>query len=396
MDKILNKFKSRANVLIFLVIIFLLRITILIRMRDSSSFTSLDVYNLIQIGSIAVLIVFLSKFKKLFMGLKNQSINYFILIYIIGMFSGLWSENFFYSTYRALEAYILFMACLSILNYYSFDFITIEKVFLRLLFIIGLLSLIGLLARRSTLSLELLHNNSYPITGAILASYCFGCLLDVKHYQNRKKILKRYLAFGLFLVILGTSLGSFLSFGIAVSLIVMFSSKKNKNFLLILISIFILTAVAFVNAGFILELILINKDVEELEGLNGRTRLWEMYLEMIYEKPFFGWGFDIIARSADFYTTNTHFFLISILGGMGLLGITVFFVGFFKLIKELFTYLKYKLPSYLGFIGALAAAFVNGGSKGYIGEHIYPESLSFFLLICFFSLSYQKIYVNAK
>ena len=34
-----------------------------------------------------------------------------------------------------------------------------------------------------------------------------------------------------------------------------------------------------------------------------------MYLEMIYEKPILGWGFDILARSADFYTTNTHFFL---------------------------------------------------------------------------------------
>ena len=45
---------------------------------------------------------------------------------------------------------------------------------------------------------------------------------------------------------------------------------------------------AIINASLIEGLILVNKDFEELEGLNGRTRLWDVYLQMIYEKPFLG------------------------------------------------------------------------------------------------------------
>ena len=175
-----------------------------------------------------------------------------------------------------------------------------------------------------------------------------------------------------------------------------FSPKKSNSFIFVIIALVVIIFIGIINLDVIQDVIFINKNAEELEGLNGRKMLWEMYLDMIYEKPLLGWGFDIIARSAEFYTTNTHFFIISILGGMGLLGILVFFIGFIKLIKELFKYMNYKLPSYLGFIGGLGAAFVNGGSKGYIGEHIYPESLTFLLLLSFFSICYQRLYLHAK
>lgn len=368
----------------------------LVRMRDSGSYTSLDLFNLIQIGSVLALTALLLKYKMLFKSFKNQSINYFIALFLIGIVSGVWSENLFYSSYRAFEAFVLFMACITILNYNSYDYMQIEKLFLKLILIIGVLSFIGLLARRSSLSLVGLHNNSYTITGAILASYCFGGLMEPERYNNRNKILKRYLAFGLFLTILGTSLGSFLAFLTAVLIIMTFSPKKSKYFIFVMIGIILIIILGIINLDTIESLILINKDADEIEGLNGRTRLWEMYLSMIYEKPILGWGFDIIARSAESYTTNTHFFLISILGGMGLLGILVFFIGFYKVIIELFKYMRFKLPSYLGFIGGLGAAFVNGGSKGYIGEHIYPETLTFLLLLTFFSICYQRLYLHAK
>ncbi|WP_111682124.1 O-antigen ligase family protein [Winogradskyella tangerina] len=396
MNNLSKKYKLRVYALLFLVLVFVFRITLLIRTRDSSTYTSLDFYNLIQIGSVIMLAVLLLKYKSLIIRLKNQSINFFIALFILGIISGIWSENLFYSSYRAFEAFILFMACITILNYNSYDYMQIEKLFLKIVLIIGALSFVGLLLRRDSLSLAGLHNNSYTITGAILASYCFGGLMEPEWYKNRRKLLKRYLAFGLFLTILGTSLGSFLSFLTAVLIIMTLSPKKSKTFIFIILLVAAVIVIGVINADAIQEIILINKDAEEIEGLNGRTRLWEMYLDMIYEKPFLGWGFDIIARSAEFYTTNTHFFLISILGGMGLLGILVFFIGFIMLIRELFKYLSQKLPSYLGFIGGLAAAFVNGGSKGYIGEHIYPESLTFLLILTFFSICYQRLYLNAR
>ena len=229
-------------------------------------------------------------------------------MFLFGILSGLWSENLFYSSYRAVEAYIIFMSSFSILVFNSSNFERLEKLFLKLLFLIGLISLIGVLARRSSISLALLHNNSYPITGSILASYCFGCLLE-KTNRTRRSLLKRYMWFGLFIMIIGTSLGSFISFIIAVIFILFFSPKKTGRFIYILLILLIIFLIGMFNTEAIMDVILINKDIDELEGLNGRTRLWTMYLEMIYEKPILGWGFDILARSADFYTTNTHFFL---------------------------------------------------------------------------------------
>ena len=391
-----RKYKFRVYTLIFFVVIFLFRITFLIRMRGSGEYTSLDFFNLIQIGCVLALAVLLLSYKRLFVSLKNQSINYFIALFVIGIISGIWSENLIYSSFRAFEAFVLFMACIAILNYNNYDYKQIEKLFLKLVLIIGILSFGGLLARRSAITLVSLHNNSYPITGAILASYCLGGLMEPEWYKNRKRVLKRYLAFGLLLIVLGTSLGSFLSFLIAVLIIMTFSSKQSKSFIFVFVLLIAIIILGIINTDVVMDVILINKDIEEIEGFNGRTRLWNMYLSMIYEKPFLGWGFDSIARSAEFYTTNTHFFLISILGGMGLLGILVFFIGFIKLIRELFKYMNKKLPSYLGFISGLGAAFVNGGSKGYIGEHIYPETLTFFLLLTFFSICFQRLYLNAK
>lgn len=390
MNKLARKYKRRVNWMLFLITVFVFRITFLVRMRDSNSYTNLDAFNLIQIGSILALAFLLFKYNKLYIRFKNQSINYFSLLFILGILSGIWSTNLFYSSYRAFEAIVLLMACISVLKYVSFDFEFAEKFFMRLLFTIGFLSFSGWLSRRTSFSIASMHSNGYPITGAIIASYAFGALLEKEFYQKRKKIMKRYLLFGLVFMVAGTSLGSILAFLVAVSIVLAFSSKKNKNYIFLLFIIALVVGLAVINAAFIESLILVNKDVDELTSLNGRTRLWEIYLEMIYQKPIFGWGFDVLSREAtEVYATNSHFFLISILGGLGLLGLSIFFIGFIKLIKELFRYKRYKFPSHIASITALGAAFVNGGSKGYIGEHVYAETIAFFLTLAFFSICYQ-------
>ena len=81
---------------------------------------------------------------------------------------------------------------------------------------------------------------------------------------------------------------------------------------------------------------------------------------------------------------------------MGIIGLIIFLIGFIKLIFELLNYISKKLISYLCFLGALVADFINGGSKVYIGEHIYPETISFILLISFFSIMYKIKLSNEK
>lgn len=359
-------------------------------MRSSGEYTSLDTFNLIQISSILVLSAVLLSYGKFFTSLKNQSVNFFIIMLILGIFSGIWSKNFFYSSYRAFEAYTLLIACLTISEYRSVSFEVTEKYILRLLFFVGIFSLFGLLLRRNTISLATLHSNGYTISGAILASYSFGALFESEVYNHRKKIMKRYFFSGLFLLVLGTSLGSVLSFIAAISAVLLFS-KKNFNYFSILIIIIVCLTLAYINNAVIMDLVFINKTSDELSTLNGRTLLWEMYLNMIYEKPFLGWGYDIISReSTGVYATNSHFFLISILGGLGLLGLSIFLISGIKLTKELIMYNSHKYPGCLAFIASLTAAFVNGGSKGYIGEHVYSETVSFFLVFAFFSICFKN------
>tara|TARA_B100000787_G_scaffold142502_1_gene111878 strand:+ start:13531 stop:14733 length:1203 start_codon:yes stop_codon:yes gene_type:complete len=397
MNKISKKNKIRSYTILFLIVLFVFRITFLVRMRDSNSYTSLDAFNLIQIGSILLLAFQLLKYKRLFVKIKSQSINYFLLLFLLGILSGAWSTNFFYSSYRAFEAIVLLLACITLIEYVSFDFEFAEKFFMRILFIIGFLSFFGWLSRRSSISFGSMHSNGYPIIGAIIASYAFGALSEKEFYAKRKKIMKRYLLFGLLLIIAGTSLGSVLAFLVAVCIVLAFSPKMNKSYLFLLIIIALAIGLAIINAAFIESLILVNKDFSELEGLNGRTYLWQIYLEMIYEKPLTGWGFDVISRQAtEVYATNTHFFLISILGGLGLLGLSIFFFAFIKLIKELFRYKRYSFPSHIASMAALGAAFVNGGSKGYIGEHVYAETIAFFLVLAFFSICYKYHMIYAR
>ena len=397
MNRLSKKYKIRLYTILTLVVIFIFRITSLVRMRDSSSYTSLDLYNLIQIGSVLLLFVLLLKYKRLFITLKNQSINYFSLLFVVGILSGIWSTNFFYSSYRAFEAFIFLMASITLMSYVSFDFEFAEKFFLRLLFVIGFLGFFGLLFRRSSISLSSMHSNGYPIVGTIIASYAFGALSEKEFYVKRKKIMKRYLLFGFLLIVAGTSLGSVIAFLVAVCIVLAFSQKMNKSYLFLLIIIALAIGLAIINAEFIESLILVNKDFDDLEGLNGRTYLWQIYLEMINQKHLIGWGFDVISRqSTEVYATNTHFFLISILGGMGLLGLFIFLFGFIKLIKELFRYKRYSFPGHIAFMAALGAAFVNGGSKGYIGEHVYAETIGFFLVLAFFSICYKYYMTHVR
>ena len=397
MNRLNLKYIFRAKVLVFFVSLFIFRKTFLIRIRDSGSFTSLDFYNLFQIAVVVILFILLLFNGKLFPKIKTQSLNYFILLFIFGIFSGLWSTNLFYSSYIAFEVLIMLLTATALISYVSFDFEFAEKFFLNTLVLIGIIAFFGLVFRRSEISFASLHNNGYPITGAILAAYSFAAQYEPDYYNKRKKLMSRYLFFGIFLLLLGSSLGSFLSFIVSVfiTLILTTRSSKKNIFYLIIIPLLIIFSVS--SQFFIDNFILVNKNIEQLDSLNGRTYLWQIFIEMIYEKPFFGWGYDVISRvSSKVYATNTHFFLISILGGMGITGLLIFFAAFINLLKELIAYLKNKLPGHLAFIAGLSAAFVNGGSKGYIGEGVYPETISFFLILVFFSYCFKFYSLNEK
>ena len=140
MNRLNLKYIFRAKVLVFFVSLFIFRKTFLIRIRDSGSFTSLDFYNLFQIAVVVILFILLLFNGKLFPKIKTQSLNYFILLFIFGIFSGLWSTNLFYSSYIAFEVLIMLLTVIALISYVSFDFEFAEKFFLNTLVLIGIIA----------------------------------------------------------------------------------------------------------------------------------------------------------------------------------------------------------------------------------------------------------------
>ena len=231
-----------------------------------------------------------------------------------------------------------------------------------------MLAFSGLLARRSNwLSIASLHNNSFPICGMIVSLFSRRLILR----GDKSRLVLAGFYFGSFLVFIGTSTATYISYIIGWLYMDLSAGKINTRLLLFL-SVITVVAVFFQNQ--ILDLVLINKDISELQNLNGRTRLWENYYELFMERPIAGWGFDALSRVGIVYTTNAHNILLSILGGTGLIGFAVLWRYWHTIIKALL------LQSFDSWGGILVATFANGMAKGYYGEHVYPETLAMFVV----------------
>lgn len=394
---------KRIYFLLLLILFWVARNTILVRQRDTSAFTAVDSMALLQIAAIFLLFgSFFFLYRKVssrtFNDIYKSPVLWFFLLYILGLISAFWSPIFNYSAYRAFESLILFFAIFIYFNTIV-DFKKAEKSFLRIILILLLLTFFGYWKLIGfQLSIGALHTNSYSFIGMILFLYAIGELLakGIKT-KKRKKMLKRYMFIGLFFVALGTSSATNISVAFGLVILAFFTNRRDVK-IGVIILIILISPVLFIlgDMNIIQEVLFPGKSVESITSMTGRMNLWDQYIIKIYERPYLGWGFAVMARISEHATTNTHNSLLSILSGMGAVGGLMFFIFF---IRSTISILINRNRNVIGSIGsgvAFSAALLNSMSIAIIGEGTSPVTLSFVALIAYYYINVNRHYQQSQ
>jgi O-antigen ligase len=347
-------------------------------------------------------IVLIQARKKIFFLSKFYNINYLILFFIFCIISGFWSTSPFYSFYRAFEVAILMTSCLFIAHSKLDTFDKYESWFLKQISLISIIGLVSLPIRRGNIqfSFDWFHNNSFTVSAAIVATYALASFFEPYYYKNRSGLMKKYLIISIIILIIGNSLASILGVVLAISIVFLFNLKLSTKQIFSFIAFFATIIILLKSDVFINEIILTNKSMDKLMTGSGRLYLFTIFFQMIIDKPFLGWGYGVMAREVGNYysillTTNTHNSFISILGSVGLLGFLLFLFSLYNIFVQAREYKKSKRGAHLAIYSVLIAILINSQSKGILGEHAYPETISiFFSLSYFFVIHRHNIWIQ--
>jgi O-antigen ligase len=373
--------KERLFAILFCFLSFsvMFRLTILVRRRSADSFSDIDSMAIIQLSIVVLclfLIVIAPRLKASWRKLSNSGNIYIITYYIIAILSAMWSGLPKYTAYRAIEFLTLFYANYLFI-YYSPTYLNAERKVLLATFFIILLD-IGKHIKLGGLSLGSLHTNSYSAVAAMLACYCVAEFFSAKN--QRKRILLRIGIASIIFLIIGTSSASIISFFVGM-LIVSFL-LKNKLLLFISLTCLIIFSLLF-SVVDIKSILFPGKTDEAIATLTGRTHLWEIYLKMFLDNPIFGTGFAASTRLSKLYATNTHNGFIAVVLGTGIVGLTIFCIGIYRIIKDSFTNYIKKTPFALGLFSTLIVGLTNNMAISLLGEQWTTVTAAF---TCFLAL----------
>jgi len=384
--------KENIVFLWILVFAFLIRNTVFVRMRDASSFSSLDIYNTSQIIIILILFLILllkGVLQKEIFYIKNTSFMYFKSIYILGMISALWSTYPEYSGYRAFEALIIIIAV-----HYIFlqvrDFEKAENMLLTAGLIVTFINFYGLFQRHHfVMTISALHATTFSISGNLLFLYCVGELINEGRRLTETK--KRYMIFcgaiGLLFLIVSTSSASLISCAFGILIIPVLGRNKKARILGLFYGSIAFAFILYLQyEQVIIDFFFIGKTDYNISRLSGRLYYYELFWFQIKQKPLLGWGFEVFSRLSQVYLTNSHNIFFGVLGGMGILGLTIAVLFLFKSAHEILLSRKEQRPGYMGCGIAIPAAILNGCAKTYFWEAFQPSSITLFCILSFFSI----------
>jgi O-antigen ligase len=185
-------------------------------------------------------------------------------------------------------------------------------------------------------------------------------------------------------LILGTSITSFVA--AVVGLFVIVALKHKIGIVPVILCAGLAIYLFNPNVDWIANMAPIDRTPEGIISMSGRTYLWEQYKEMIAESPFYGGGFAIGSRLADFYAGSTHNFIYSILLGTGLLGMIVFIIYLIRLIYEAIETYSNKYIGSIGCAGALACGLINSLGLPIVGDQWMTGSFTFTCISALFVL----------
>lgn len=378
---------SKRTLIPLLLFLYTLRVVVLIRQQEDV--TAVDTYSIVQVGIIGLLVVALIIQRYLVTVIKilmRSPLLYLILLYVLGMASYFWSAIPALSGYFAFQGLVLIIA-IAVYLYRQMRVGRLERTVLMTGLVLLAMNVVGHMGiAQAGFNLESWHTNSYSAIAAMLAAYCIGELASNRTSlalkQNRRLLLASLCVALLFLG-LGTSGGSNVAFVAGLLVAALYSGRMAFK----VVAVFLFAGVLIINmfyAETLFSLLFPGKTMESVENLTGRTSLWEFYLQMIEEKPLFGWGFAAPERLGQIYTTNTHNIVLAITASLGLFGLGLFTLYLIAVSRRAL-FGRYK-AYYGGVVCALAVGLVNGMSVGFLASGAGPVFLAFIIWNVLFAL----------
>lgn len=357
-----------------LVLAMLLRLCFLIRQREATDFGVVDSYaafEMVVVGVTALALYASGALRKLGGLLRGSSLLMGLGLYVLGVFSAVWSPLRAYALFRSAEALIMILA-VSTLIFAARSNRSAEKALFVLFAALQILTIGDLLLRSGTgITLRTFHTNSYSISAAMVVCYC-----TVEYIGRRDRLHGVFLVLSLATLVLGTSAGSNIAAltGLAIG---MTSVPRIRTYGFAFIALLAASAL-LVNTEQVKQVLMPGKTQEEISSLSARTSLWEDYLQSFIRHPVLGQGFAVTPRISQLYETNSHNSVVAVAAGLGMLGLSVMSMWMLALVRDCVRVATYNQGIGAGCIAALIAGLVNCLSCAFIGEGLSGGTFMFF------------------
>ncbi len=389
--------KYLALLLLVCAFIIIARQTVLVRQRSSMDYSAVDSFAAVDIAAVflTALVLFLSgSLFRTWPLIQRTHIFWLFAYYALCALSFVWSVDPIFSLYRAAEYIVFLFGTFTAFAQYK-SFVRAERAFL-IVTTITILFQMTMCVRFHGLSLSMLawHTNTYTCCSAVMFCYCLGeylALTKAERSQDRKRVrrLRTFGALSLMTLAMGTSAASNVSAAAGCLLIFLFLRRISLFVAGFIAAVLAITFSLIFGGGedLIRAILFPGKSQYALDTASGRTAIWDFYWRKFLENPIIGSGFQVVSSGRDrSFQVQSHNTLFSVLTGTGLLGFALFTYFSLRVWWSALVEVLHKRRGTVGFVGALAASFVNSLGMPLMADRWETSSIVFVALVALFLL----------
>jgi O-antigen ligase len=346
------------------------RLTLFVRQRSGTDFTSVDTSagaQVVIVGAIVLMLAFAHRTPFLLRKLSGTSVGFLMLFYAFCAVSALWSPAKAYSLYRAVEVMAVCLAVFAALDCLN-DFERAERLALGMAITTIALIFVGDVRLSGWGSL---HSNHGPAAAAMTLCYCLG---EVGRAVGlRRRVLQVSALVSGAALCAGTCASANVAALCGVLVIGIVGRGKARMLLAFLFAVVVLLTLTGCVSRLedaALAILFPGKNWDQVQSGTGRVNLWEMCWALIQERPLLGYGFAAAARSS-LQVMSAHNSYVDILLAEGIVGLILFGLSGAVLLREL-----WQMPSvacgYVGGCAMFTATMVVCIGVAVLGNDLHP------------------------
>ena len=358
-----------------------------IRQRGQEQYSSIDFHAAVEIGIVGAsfLVILLSPYLlSMVSRIRLTSLVPLALFFVFSIVAIPLSENPFYSAFFAAEYLSQLVVIFCIVASANSREEAVQK--LLIITIAATVLTSGLMITRNGFTGGLFDykSNSGGACGAILGIFCFVYFVGESYTRRTRQLLIAGVIIGVGSVALTTSAASIISlaFGICFASLI---AGKGKLPLILLVAI--LGGLGFVFPDYAFNVLFPGKDIVHVQNMHGRTLFWDDAFAIYLERPFFGYGYAMAAKTSNLQGTNLHNSFLSLLVGNGLIGALFFAVAIARTSWCSVNIIRKKVPGAIPAFAAFATGLLNANTISFFGEDWRGASLVFLSFWVFLSFS---------